>query len=45
MKDDAGELAVTDAEGYELKRLHVTGELTTDDLAGVPIMFFNVEFR
>jgi hypothetical protein len=43
MKDDAGELALTDAEGYEFKRLHVTGELSADDLAGVPIMFFNVE--
>jgi transcriptional regulator with XRE-family HTH domain len=43
MKDDAGELAVTDAEGYELKRLHVAGELADDDLAGVPVMFFNVE--
>lgn len=43
MKDDVGDLAVTDAEGYELKRLHVAGELSADDLAGVPIMFFNVE--
>ena len=43
MKDDAGELAVTDAEGYEFKRLHVARELSADDLARVPIMFFNVE--
>jgi hypothetical protein len=43
MKDDLGEHAVTDAEGYELKRLQVSGELTADDLAGVPIHFFNVE--
>ena len=35
--------AVMDAEGYEFKRLHVAGELSADDLAGVPIMFFNVE--
>jgi hypothetical protein len=43
MKDDAGELAVIDAEGYELKRLHVADELAGNDLTGVPIMFFNVE--
>ena len=42
-KDDMGELALTDAEGYELKRMQVTGELSADDLAGVPMVFFNVE--
>lgn len=43
MKDDMGEYAVTDAEGYELKRLQVAGELAADDLKNVPMMFFNVE--
>jgi hypothetical protein len=43
MKDDMGEQALTDAEGYEFKRLQVSGELTADDLGGIPLMFFNVE--
>jgi hypothetical protein len=42
-KDDMGELVLTDAEGYEFKSMQVTGELSADDLAGVPMMFFNVE--
>jgi transcriptional regulator with XRE-family HTH domain len=42
-KDDMGELVTTDAEGYEFKRVQVAGELSGDDLAGVPMMFFNVE--
>ena len=43
MKDDMGEQALADAEGYEFKRIQVSGELTADDLGGVPMMFFNVE--
>ena len=43
MKDDMGEYAVDDAEGYELKRLQVAGELAADDLRDVPMIFFNVE--
>ena len=43
MKDDAGEAALTDAEGYEFKRIHVDGELNADGLGGVPMVFFNVE--
>lgn len=43
MKDDMGEQVLTDAEGYEFKRMQVSSELTADDLAGVPILFFNVE--
>jgi transcriptional regulator with XRE-family HTH domain len=43
MKDDAGELALTDAEGYEFKRIQVDGELSADGLSGVPMIFFNVE--
>jgi transcriptional regulator with XRE-family HTH domain len=42
-KDDFGELALTDAEGYEFKRMQVASELSAGDLAGVPMMFFNVE--
>ncbi|WP_306222523.1 helix-turn-helix domain-containing protein [Bosea beijingensis] len=43
MKDDMGEQALTDSEGYAFKSLQVTGELASDDLAGVPMLFFNVE--
>jgi transcriptional regulator with XRE-family HTH domain len=43
MKDDMGEQALTDAEGYEFKRMQVSSELSADDLGGVPIIFFNVE--
>lgn len=43
MKDDMGEQALSDAEGYEFKRMQVSGELTADDLGGVPMIFFNVE--
>jgi transcriptional regulator with XRE-family HTH domain len=42
-KDDLGEQALTDAEGYEFKRMQVSSELANDDLAGVPMIFFNVE--
>jgi transcriptional regulator with XRE-family HTH domain len=42
-KDDTGELALTDAEGYEFKKMQVAGELSAADLSGVPMMFFNVE--
>jgi transcriptional regulator with XRE-family HTH domain len=43
MKDDIGEQALADAEGYEFKRMQVSGELSADDLGGVPLIFFNVE--
>jgi len=43
MKDDAGEQALMDAEGYAFKGLHVAGELALDELAGVPMLFFNVQ--
>jgi hypothetical protein len=42
-KDDMGELVLSGAEGYEFKRMQVAGELSADDLSGVPMMFFNVE--
>jgi transcriptional regulator with XRE-family HTH domain len=43
MKDDQGEQVLTDAEGYELKRMQVSSELSAEDLAGVPMLFYNVE--
>lgn len=43
MKDDSGELALADSEGYAFKGMQVSGELAADDLAGVPMIFFNVE--
>lgn len=43
MKDDMGEQALADEEGYEFKKIQVTGELAADDLAGVPVLFYNVE--
>jgi transcriptional regulator with XRE-family HTH domain len=43
MKDDSGEAALTDAEGYEFKRIQVDGELSAEGLSGVPMIFFNVE--
>lgn len=43
MKDDLGEQAMTDAEGYEFKRMHVEAELAAENLAGVPMLFYNVE--
>src|SRR5271156_1697397 len=43
MKDDVGEQALTDAEGYTFKGLQVAGELTADEVPGVPTLFFNVQ--
>jgi hypothetical protein len=43
MKDDSGEAVLTDAEGYEFKRIQVDGELSSDGLGSVPMIFFNVE--
>lgn len=43
MKDDAGELAMDDAEGYAFKQMQIENELAADDLAGVPMVFFNVQ--
>ena len=43
MKDDVGEQALTDTEGYEFKRMHVSSELSAEDLASVPMLFYNVE--
>lgn len=43
MKDDSGETALDDAEGYSFKQMQVENELAADDLAGVPMLFFNVQ--
>ena len=43
MKDDAGEVAMNDAEGYAFKQMQVENELAADDLSGVPMVFFNVQ--
>ena len=43
MKDDMGDQALSDEEGYEFKRMQVAGELDADEMNGVPVLFFNVE--
>jgi len=43
MKDDTGEQALTDGEGYEFKRMQVLSELSADDLSGIPMLFYNVQ--
>lgn len=43
MKDDLGDHALTDAEGYEFKRAQVASELAAEELSGVPMIFLNVE--
>ena len=43
MKDDMGESAFSDEEGYEFKRMQVESELHADDMPGVPFLLFNVE--
>lgn len=43
MKDDSGETAMDDAEGYALKALQIENELAADELGGVPMLFYNVQ--
>jgi hypothetical protein len=43
MKDDMGDQALTDEEGYEFKRMQVAAELNAEQMAGVAVLFFNVE--
>jgi transcriptional regulator with XRE-family HTH domain len=43
MKDDAGEVALDDFEGYAFKQMQVENELAAEDLSGVPMVFFNVQ--
>ena len=43
MKDDMGESALSDEEGYEFKSMQLAGELHAGDMPGVRLLFFNVE--
>jgi len=43
MKDDMGEPAFSDEEGYEFKRMQVEGELHAEGMPGIPLLFLNVE--
>ena len=45
MKDDAGEFAIDDADGYDLKQDQIVRTISgpDDDLHGIPIHFLNVE--
>lgn len=43
MKDDMGDQALSDEEGYEFKRMQVAAELNAEEMAGVSVLFFNVE--
>lgn len=43
MKDDAGEVAMDDAEGYAFKKMQIENELAAENLAGVPMVFFNAQ--
>ena len=44
MKDEACNVAMDDTEGYAFKQMQVENELAAEDLAGVPIVFFNVQY-
>ncbi|KRS12066.1 helix-turn-helix domain-containing protein [Roseovarius indicus] len=43
MKDDMGDQALSDEEGYEFKKMQVSGELDAEEMSGVSVLFFNVE--
>ncbi|MCB2009010.1 MAG: transcriptional regulator [Geminicoccaceae bacterium] len=43
MKDDMGDQALTDEEGYEFKRLQVSAELDAQKMSGIEVLFFNFE--
>ncbi|ORE91058.1 XRE family transcriptional regulator [Stappia sp. 22II-S9-Z10] len=43
MKDDMGDQALTDEEGYEFKRMQLGAELNAEEMAGLEVLFFNVE--
>jgi transcriptional regulator with XRE-family HTH domain len=42
MKNDAGDEAASDEEGYELKEHQVTAKLTAEGVKDLPILFYNV---
>ena len=43
MKDDMGESAFSDEEGYEFKRMQVEGDLHAEGMPDIPLLFLNVE--
>ncbi|AWV18248.1 XRE family transcriptional regulator [Methylobacterium sp. XJLW] len=42
MKNDVGDEAESDAEGYELKEAQIAEKLTAEGVKALPVMFFNV---
>ncbi|WP_246693768.1 helix-turn-helix transcriptional regulator [Methylobacterium sp. WL18] len=42
MKNDVGDEAESDTEGYELKEAQITEKLTAEGVKALPVMFFNV---
>ncbi|MEL6059452.1 helix-turn-helix domain-containing protein [Methylobacterium sp. DCY52] len=42
MKNDVGDEAETDAEGYELKETQIADKLAAEGMKALPVMFFNV---
>jgi transcriptional regulator with XRE-family HTH domain len=43
MKDDMGETAMSDEEGYAFKEMQVQGDLQASDLPEIPVLFFNAQ--
>ncbi len=43
MKDDMGETAQTDEEGYSFKAMQVENDLRSADLPEIPVLFFNAQ--
>lgn len=43
MKDDTGETAQVDEEGYSFKAMQVESDLRSADLPEIPLLFFNVQ--
>jgi hypothetical protein len=43
MKDDMGEIAQTDEEGYAFKGMQVENDLRSADLPEIPVLFFNAQ--
>jgi hypothetical protein len=42
MKNDVGDEAESDAEGYELKEAQISEKLTAEGVKALPVLFFNV---
>ncbi|QTI82098.1 helix-turn-helix domain-containing protein (plasmid) [Roseomonas marmotae] len=43
MKDDMGETAMSDEEGYAFKEMQVQSDLQASDLPEIPVLFFNAQ--